>query len=190
MTRMRRVAGLLLVTAALAACSGDPDLDLSVRTAVAGRDVTVEYTLTNRSAAPVVVYDGGWTDPQQPGWSRGPVEVSVRDDDVIEFSQRIIHPCQTPDTSDCGGAREPTVRMHGSVLEPGAATSDSFRVPLEVEPDHPASAKGTPISLAGREVVFCIGFAEVTDDNPPAADGLYPPASPQTIVCGEPFQVP
>ncbi|MFC6019904.1 hypothetical protein ACFP2T_27360 [Plantactinospora solaniradicis] len=190
MTRMRRVAGLLLVTAALAACSGDPDLDLTVRTAVAGGDVAVEYTLANRSDAPMVVYDGGWTDPQQPGWSRGPVEVSVRDDGVIELSQRIIHPCQTPDTSDCGGAREPTVRIRGSVLEPGASRSDSFRVPLEVEPDHPASAQRTPISMGGRTVVFCIGFTEVTDDNPPAADGLYPPASPQTILCGEPFRLP
>jgi hypothetical protein len=187
---MRRVAGLLLATAALAACSGDPDLDLTVRTGVAGDDVSIEYTLTNRSGAPVVVYDGGWTDPQQPGWSRGPVEVSVRDDGVIEFSRRIIHPCQTPDTSDCGGAREPTVRVRGSVLEPGASRSDSFRVPLQAEPDHPASARHTPISLHGRTVVFCIGFTEVTDDNPPAADGLYPPGSPQTVLCGEQYRVP
>ncbi|GAA1369096.1 hypothetical protein [Catellatospora chokoriensis] len=190
MTKLRRVAGLLLVTAALAACSGEPDLDLAVRTAVAGGDVTVEYTLTNRSGTPVVVYDGGWTDPQQPGWSRGPVEVSVRDDGMIEFAKRVIHPCQTPDTSDCGGARVPTVRIRGSVLEPGASRSDTFRVPLQTEPDHPASAKRTPISLAGQEVVFCIGFAEVTDDNPSAADGLYPPDSPQTVRCGEPFRVP
>ncbi|WP_155375279.1 hypothetical protein [Catellatospora vulcania] len=190
MTRTCRTAGLLLVSAVLAACSGDPDLDLTVRTAVAGGDVTVEYTLANQSETPVVLYDGGWTDPQQPGWSRGPMEVSVRDDGVIELAKRIIHPCQTPDTSDCGGAREPTERIRGSVLEPGASSSGSFRVPLQVEPDHPASAQRTPIPLAGRKVVFCIGFTEVTDDNPPAAAGLYPPASPQTILCGEPFEVP
>jgi hypothetical protein len=187
---MRRAAGLLLVTAALAACSGDPDMELTVRTAVAGGNVEVEYTLANRSDAPVVVYDGGWTDPQKPGWSRGPVEVSVREDEVIELSLRVIHPCQTPDTSDCGGAREPTVRIRGSVLEPNASRSDSFRVPLQVEPDHPASAQRTPVSLGGRKVVFCIGFTEVTDDNPRAADGLYPPGSPQTVRCGEPFRVP
>jgi hypothetical protein len=189
-TGPRRVAGLLLVTAALAACSGDPDLDLTARTSVAGGDVAVEYTLANRSDTPMVVYDGGWTDPERPGWSRGPVEVSVREDGVIELSKRIIHPCQTPDTSDCGGVRVPTVRIRGSVVEPGADRSDSFRVPLQVEPDHPASAQGTPIALSGRTVVFCVGFTEVTDDDPPAADGLYPPASPQTVVCGEPFTVP
>jgi hypothetical protein len=189
-TRLRRAVGLLLVTATLSACSGDPDLDLTVRTAVAGGDVTVEYTLANRSDAPMVVYDGGWTDPQQPGWSRGPVEVSVRDDGVIEISRRIIHPCQTEDTSDCGGAREPTARIRGSVLEPGASRSDSVRVPLQVEPDHPASARHTSISLAGRKVVFCVGFTEATEDNPPTPDGLYPPGSPQTVVCGEPYRVP
>ncbi|MFD0597940.1 hypothetical protein ACFQZ4_41440 [Catellatospora coxensis] len=118
------------------------------------------------------------------------MEVSVREDGVIELSKRIIHPCQTPDTSDCGGVRVPTVRMRGSVLEPGADRSDGFRVPLQVEPDHPASAQGKPITLAGRTVVFCVGFAEVTAANPSAADGLYPPASPQDVVCGEPFQVP
>ncbi|GAA2372978.1 hypothetical protein Cme02nite_01550 [Catellatospora methionotrophica] len=190
MNTVRRIAGLLLATASLAACSGDPDLDLDVRTAVAGTEVTVEYTLANRSDTQVVVYDGGWTDPQRPGWSQGPVEVSVRDDGVIELSRRIIHACQTPDTSDCGGVQEPTVRMHGSVLEPGASRSDSFRVPLRVEPDHPVSAQRTPISLAGEKVVFCIGFTEATEADPPAADGLYPPGSPQTVLCGDPVQLP
>lgn len=190
MTRLRRVAGLVLVTAALAACSDDPDLDLAVRTSVGGGDVAVEYTLANRSGAPMVVYDGGWTDPERPGWSRGPVEVSVREDGVIELSKRIIHPCQTPDTSDCDGVRVPTARIRGSVLEPGAERSDSFRVPLQVEPDHPASAQGTPIALAGRTVVFCVGFTEAAGDDLPAADGLYAPASSQTVLCGEPFPVP
>ncbi|GHJ43359.1 hypothetical protein Cs7R123_07010 [Catellatospora sp. TT07R-123] len=190
MIRPRHVVALLLVAAAVAACSSDPELDLTVHTAATGGDVSVEYTLANRSDAPLVVYDGGWTDPAQPGWSRGPTEISVRDDGVIELSRRIIHPCQTPDTSECGGVRVPTERIRGSVLEPGASRSDSFRVPLQVEPDHPVSAQHTPIPLSGRTVVFCVGFTEVTDDNPVTANGLYPPGSPQTIVCGEPFQVP
>ncbi|MDI1463500.1 hypothetical protein QEZ54_21190 [Catellatospora sp. KI3] len=190
MTRPRRAAALLLVAATLAACSGDPDLDLTVRTATGGGQVSVEYTLANRSDVPVVVYDGGWTDPQRPGWSRGPTEISVRDDGVIEFSRSIIHACQTPGTSECGGVREPTERIRGSLLEPGSSRSDSFRVPLQVEPDHPVSAQHTPIPLSGRTVVFCVGFTEVTDEHPRTADGLYPPGSPQTIACGEPYRVP
>ncbi|MFD0597941.1 hypothetical protein ACFQZ4_41445 [Catellatospora coxensis] len=71
MTGPRRAAGLLLVMALLAACSGDPDLELTARTSVVGGDVAVEYTLANRSGAPMVVYDGVGPIPSGPAGRGG-----------------------------------------------------------------------------------------------------------------------
>lgn len=181
---------LLGLVAGATGCGSDPggvsDRDVDLTTTISGRSsaLVIEYVLTNTGDQDLVVYHRLADDPGEDEFVSDVNRVYVtRTDGRVEIAKKIDHPCQDePDTSDCPGAAPVTWRIGGTVLAPGEELSERITLP--------ARGRGGFIETRGMLVRFCAGVAVIDEDNPAPPDGLYPPTSPQTVVCGDEATVP
>jgi hypothetical protein len=159
------------------------DVDFVVAIDGASSDLAIDYALTNRGDHALVAYNRLESRGSDGGFTTDVDRVYViRDGDVLEIAKRIDHPCHdNPEGEDCGGEYPDAWRIGGTLVEPGERLQERIELPARGEPGF--------IETRGESVKFCLGVAVIDEDNQATPDGLYPPTSPQTILCSEPVTI-
>lgn len=174
--------GVALMTGVTGCGSGSvPEADVDFTVSIAGTSaaLVIDYGLTNTGERDLVAYHRLENSPAQEEFASDVNRVYVtRDADRVEISKRIEHPCHDdPDADDCAGAAPVTWRIGGTVLAPGEELHERVELPARGEPGF--------IETRGKSVRFCLGVAAIDEEHPASPDGLYPPTSPQTVLCSD-----
>lgn len=171
--RIRACALVIGLTAALAACTGStsssgpddqgepggpatptptveaPDVDFSATLSPAGDELAIEWSLTNRSDAEVLVTNrvpdsyGRLSDRPDTAY------VVAAADGGTEIAKRVF-----PVSGDAGGDALPWIGV--TPLPSGETLEETLRVPLPPQPYAPPTVDAGTVPASGP-VVFCVG---------------------------------
>jgi hypothetical protein len=175
----------MVAVVALTSCSGGAsggasrDVDFVVSIEGSSAALVIDYSLTNTGETTLVAYNRLENSPSQDEFASDVNRVYVsRDGDQVEIAKKIDHPCQDdPEADDCSAAEPVRWRIGGTILDPGAELHERIEMPARGEPGF--------VETRGKSVRFCLGFAVIDEDNPASPDALYPPTSPQTVLCSD-----